>query len=419
MKKRISIMMLFALTLLLPACNRGGAEEWYKQGLLELSEDNEEEAIKWLAKAADKKHAPSMTLLGSRLIEKDAERARALFNEASGLGYGPAMVYLAACNLGEIGGEKNVTLAISWLERALRGTDLTDPQREAAHELIMEYGADNDDEEEEEEEEEEDDDDYEDNEGLNGRELFVKGVQALKEKNMSVARDYLMKSLHQDYAPAATALGNFTQSAEPENESIFLGLYMAAARMGEPVAHVKLAKFFLEKKDNERAIYWLEKVVKSGNLDEEDQQTNEDLLRGLDPSRLIPENVKGWAKKGSGLFVAEDYAGAAEWFLKAAKEGHVHAQLMLGLCYRLGRGVPADPKESLAWFHKAADQGCVDAWLILGTMYYSGQKVEKNLPLALKWIEKAYQSGVLRDTAASGAEMMLLTLKGVVDTEEE
>ncbi|MDR0543855.1 MAG: hypothetical protein LBG30_00690 [Odoribacteraceae bacterium] len=411
MKTRTFITMLLSVALLLPACNRGGVEEWYKQGILELSEDNEEEAIKWLTKAADKKHAPSMTLLGTKLIKKDAERARALSNEASGLGHGPAMVQLAICHLGGIGGEKNITLAVSWLERALRGTDLTDLQRETARELIKKYGAYDD------EEEEEDDD--EDNEGLNGRELFGKGMQALKEENLSVVMDYFMKSFDQGYALAATTLGDIAQFAKPENETRFIGLYMTAAIKGEPTAHVRLARYFLEKKDNERAIYWLEKVIKSGNLDEENQKTNEDLLRGLDPSRLIPENVKGWAKKGSDLFAAEDYAGAAEWFLKAAKEGHVRAQLMLGNCYRLGLGVPADPKESLAWYHKSADQGCIDAWLSLGAIYLSGQEVEINLPFALKWTEKACQSGALSDAAASEAEAMLLILKAIVDTDEE
>ena len=52
---------------------------------------------------------------------------------------------------------------------------------------------------------------------------------------------------------------------------------------------------------------------------------------------------------------------AVEWYLNAAKQGHVNAQYNLGLCYAVGEGVDEDEEEAVKWLRKAADQGHVDA----------------------------------------------------------
>ena len=53
----------------------------------------------------------------------------------------------------------------------------------------------------------------------------------------------------------------------------------------------------------------------------------------------------------------KDDAQAARWFRKAAEQGHVDAQYMLGDCYCYGKGVPLDEDEAEKWFRKAAEQG--------------------------------------------------------------
>ena len=45
--------------------------------------------------------------------------------------------------------------------------------------------------------------------------------------------------------------------------------------------------------------------------------------------------------KGDG--VLQNYVKAAEWFQKAAEQGHAKAQLSLGRMYITGRGVPRTP----------------------------------------------------------------------------
>lgn len=48
-----------------------------------------------------------------------------------------------------------------------------------------------------------------------------------------------------------------------------------------------------------------------------------------------------------------DFVEAARWLRKAAKQGHVLAQMALGICYRDGEGVPKDEVEAYAYFNLA------------------------------------------------------------------
>ena len=59
-------------------------------------------------------------------------------------------------------------------------------------------------------------------------------------------------------------------------------------------------------------------------------------------------------KNGEG--VAQDDAKAAEWYTKAAEQGHTEAQYELAVCYEYGLGVTEDRAKAVAWFHQAAHQ---------------------------------------------------------------
>jgi TPR repeat protein len=52
--------------------------------------------------------------------------------------------------------------------------------------------------------------------------------------------------------------------------------------------------------------------------------------------------------------VRRDYRQAAEWFLRAANQNCVLAQLNLGVLYQRGLGVPLDYAEAYKWFMLAA-----------------------------------------------------------------
>ena len=69
-----------------------------------------------------------------------------------------------------------------------------------------------------------------------------------------------------------------------------------------------------------------------------------------------------------GQGVAQNYAEAAIWYLKAAEQGYAQAQTNLGILYQNGRGIAQDYGEALKWYRKATDQGLANAqkcWLRL------------------------------------------------------
>lgn len=59
--------------------------------------------------------------------------------------------------------------------------------------------------------------------------------------------------------------------------------------------------------------------------------------------------------RGNG--VEEDMKQAVEWWRKAAEQGDVSAQAVLGFCCLSGDGTAKNKKESVKWFRKAAAQG--------------------------------------------------------------
>ena len=71
-----------------------------------------------------------------------------------------------------------------------------------------------------------------------------------------------------------------------------------------------------------------------------------------------------------GRFVPQDYAEAALWYRRAADQGLVEAQALLGAMYELGRGVPQDYVQAHMWYNLAAAQRSVGA-------AYSRERVEK------------------------------------------
>jgi hypothetical protein len=54
---------------------------------------------------------------------------------------------------------------------------------------------------------------------------------------------------------------------------------------------------------------------------------------------------------------------------KFAESGYVDAQLILGLKYLFGNGVPKDNDEAVKWLRKAAEQGETEAQVYLDAMY--------------------------------------------------
>lgn len=66
-------------------------------------------------------------------------------------------------------------------------------------------------------------------------------------------------------------------------------------------------------------------------------------------------------KQAEKLQKSEKNEEAFEYYLKAAKQGDVNAQLNLGLCYFYGNGVEKNLSEAVKWYRKAVNQGNAQA----------------------------------------------------------
>lgn len=77
------------------------------------------------------------------------------------------------------------------------------------------------------------------------------------------------------------------------------------------------------------------------------------------------------------------------WYLKAAENGHMGAQYVIGTYYHRGwRGIRQDDAKAFRWMRKATDQGYVPAQYYLGWMYMKGRGVQKNLAEAEHWLKE-------------------------------
>ena len=112
----------------------------------------------------------------------------------------------------------------------------------------------------------------------------------------------------------------------------------------------------------------------------------------------------------NGQGVKQDLKTALKWFRLAAEQGNADAQNNLGLMYNSGKrqflksdggksnqtqdeGIPQNYKIAVKWFRLAAEQGHVRAQLTLGVMYENGQGVPQNDEAAAKWYRFAAEQG--------------------------
>ncbi len=103
-----------------------------------------------------------------------------------------------------------------------------------------------------------------------------------------------------------------------------------------------------------------------------------------------------------------DFDSLSPWegLIRCAEQGHVGAQVSLGIKYNTGGGVargsvnrvrevvPEDLAEAVRWFRRAAEQGNAGAQFNLGTMYVRGRGVPEDLVLAYMWWDLSAAQGI-------------------------
>ena len=91
----------------------------------------------------------------------------------------------------------------------------------------------------------------------------------------------------------------------------------------------------------------------------------------------------------TGTGVPQDESQAVGWFRKAAEQNDAGAQYGLGSSYFTGKGVPQDDTQAVGWFRKAAEQNDAAAQNRLGLMYANGRGVPQDYSQAVAWYRKA------------------------------
>jgi len=124
-------------------------------------------------------------------------------------------------------------------------------------------------------------------------------------------------------------------------QPLVLAQTSSAGETSDPVAQCKLADRCYADDDLYRAELWYCKAAVQGLADGQFG-----LGRLLMVQVYHMENGKVIARK-------PNLPGAAEWFLRAANQGHVVAQVYLGNFYRDGKGVKQDYVEAYKWYEVA------------------------------------------------------------------
>ena len=79
---------------------------------------------------------------------------------------------------------------------------------------------------------------------------------------------------------------------------------------------------------------------------------------------------------------------------QSAEQGDAFAQAKMGARYILGRdGVEKDDQKAAEWMLKAAKQGLVEAEVVMAALYDRGLGVPHNVDTATQWYEKAAAQG--------------------------
>ena len=107
----------------------------------------------------------------------------------------------------------------------------------------------------------------------------------------------------------------------------------------------------------------------------------------------------------------------SEDILKKAQNNDASAQVYIGWCYLLGKGVPMDGEEAAKWMKKAADQNEPYGQLVYGDMLYRGNVIPKNINEAIKYLEKAQNNGVMQ--AAETLSALNLKAPAITDLSDE
>ncbi|KAI9005669.1 hypothetical protein DFJ74DRAFT_691674 [Hyaloraphidium curvatum] len=164
----------------------------------------------------------------------------------------------------------------------------------------------------------------------------------------------------------------------PADPQTGLRWYIRSADQGEAAAIYNIATLF------ERGVAVEEDPAKAFRF----------YLRASEYGSISASNIVGLFYEQGVIGDAPDPARAADFYTRAAVQGHPFAQYNAGRCHVEGLGVPADPARALGFFERAAHQRHVLARMSLGVMWEDGIGVARpDKRRALEWFRRASYRG--------------------------
>jgi hypothetical protein len=104
---------------------------------------------------------------------------------------------------------------------------------------------------------------------------------------------------------------------------------------------------------------------------------------------------------GADAWAKGDYDTAVDNWRPLAEKGDPDAQFNLGQAFRWGRGVPANLAAAQTWYERAAGQGQMDAQVILGLMLFQNG----DHAAGLHWLKAASEKGEPRAMLVYGTAL--------------
>jgi TPR repeat protein len=116
---------------------------------------------------------------------------------------------------------------------------------------------------------------------------------------------------------------------------------------------------------------------------------------------VVPGTAQATVRAGIQAWQQGDHAKAVAIWRALADKGDNDAAFNLGQAYRLGRGVNADSGEAKKWFERAARAGHLDAQVSLGLLLFdTGDRAT-----ALMWLKRAADRGEPRALLVTGTAL--------------
>lgn len=305
-------------------------------------------------------------------VEQDFEKALGWIRQAAERGYTPAQYLLATRYASGIAIERNTHMAFHWFMKAADrghtkasyrlGKLYAAAQPEAAA-ICLERAA---------------------SEGLAEAQYALAQAYArgkFGEKDLALALRWNLSAADQDYAPAQCALGAAYAHGLGVGKDVAVAMdwYRKAAKHFYPPALVAMNQ--LDEQGHGRSREKSRAKRKHGG--QERRRSDEGWVKAAESGDADARYHLGLMYEG-GIGVAQDAEQAQAWFVRAANQDDVRAQLALGRSYEAEY-----PDVAQQWFEKAAQLGSADAMAELGRAFSDQRKPAEQRLQGAAWYVKA------------------------------